>query len=143
MADEPVPPEELLRLYEENGDEQARQELVRRHQPLVRYLAEHMALKLHHSVDIDDLVQEGLFGLMDAIEKFDPERGIKFKVYCSTHVRSAILSSQLPQDWLARLTGMRAFKIADMRVKWRLKLNREPTDDEIAEFLKSLEEDQD
>jgi RNA polymerase sigma factor for flagellar operon FliA len=140
-ADEPVPTEELWRVYKKSGGEEVRQELVRRHQPLVRYLAEHMVQKLPRSVDVDDLVQEGIFGLMDAIEKFDPERGIKFKTYCSTRVRGAILDSLRHQDWVPRLARQRANKVAKMKEEWQYKFNREPTDDEIADYLEIPEKD--
>ncbi|HIA39123.1 MAG TPA: hypothetical protein EYN86_06465, partial [Planctomycetes bacterium] len=74
-----VSTEDLWTELRKTNDEDIRHEIVRRHQPLVRFLAEHMARKLPRSVDVDDLAQEGSFGLMDAINKFDPERGIKFK----------------------------------------------------------------
>lgn len=139
--EEPVSTEDLWRAYKKDGAVEIRQELVRRHQPLVRFLAEHMVHKLPRSVDVEDLVQEGNFGLMDAIEKFDPERGIKFKTYCSTRVRGAILDSLRHQDWVPRLARQRANKVEKMREEWQYKYNREPTDREIAKHLEIPEKD--
>ncbi len=133
--EEPVPTEELWKQYKKKADPAIRQELVHRYEPLVRFLAEHMAIKLPRSVDVEDLVQEGMFGLMDAIEKFDPERGFKFKTYCSTRVRGAILDSLRHQDWVPRLARQRANKIIKMREQWQNLHHREPTDEEIAKEL--------
>ena len=139
--EEPVPTVELWRLYKEKSDPEIRQELVHRYEPLVRFLAEHMSLKLPRSVDVDDLIQEGMFGLMDAIEKFEPERGIKFKTYCSTRVRGAILDSLRHQDWVPRLARSRSNKILRMREEFQNLHHREPTDEEIAKELEVKIED--
>ena len=71
--------------------EALRNELMERHLPLVRYIAERLLQTLPKSIELDDLMSAGLFGLMDAIRGFDPERGIKFKTYCSTRIRGSIL----------------------------------------------------
>lgn len=132
---EPTPTEELWKLYKKDADLEVRQELIDRYRPLVRFLAEHMSIKLPRSVDVDDLEQEGIFGLMDAIEKFEPERGFKFKTYCSTRVRGAILDSLRHQDWVPRLARQRSNKILKMREEFQNLHHREPTDEEIAEEL--------
>jgi len=138
---EPIPTSELWRIYKKSGAAEVVAELVVRHQALVRYLAEHQAQKLPRSVDVNDLISEGNIGLMDAIKKFDPERGIKFKTYCSTRVRGAMLDSLRNQDWVPRLTRQRDSKTTKMREEWLYKFNREPTDQEIAERLEIPEKD--
>lgn len=127
--------EDLWGELKRSNDEEIRHEIVRRHQPLVRYLAEHMARKLPRSVDVDDLIQEGSFGLMDAINKFDPDRGIKFKTYCSTRIRGAILDSLRSRDWVPRLTRQRATKIKDFVASFTEEHDREPSLNEISETL--------
>ncbi|MCP4092455.1 MAG: sigma-70 family RNA polymerase sigma factor [Planctomycetes bacterium] len=92
MADQLIPTDDLWDLNKKDGDPKVKEELVRRHQRLVRYLADHMAQKLQGPVDVEAMVEAGIFGMMDAIEEFDPERGIKFKTYCSTRVRGAMLN---------------------------------------------------
>ena len=127
--------EELWVQYAQTKDTSIQSEIVARHQPLVRYLAEHMARKLPRSVDVDDLIQEGSFGLMDAIKKFDPERGIKFKTYCSTRIRGAILDSLRGQDWVPRLTRQRSNAIAQFTESFRDQHKRKPSNEEIANEL--------
>ena len=131
----PMSLEELWRRYKTDGGEDLRQELVRRHQPLVRYLAEHQVAKLPRSVDVEDLVQEGIFGLMDAIEKFDPSRGVKFKTYCGTRVRGAILDSLRTQDWVPRLARQRSALIDKTVRRLEDELGRSPSENEIASEL--------
>lgn len=131
----PLSLEELWRRYKEEGGEELKQELVRRHQPLVRYLAEHQVAKLPRSVDVDDLVQEGIFGLMDAIDKFDPSRGVKFKTYCGTRVRGAILDSLRTQDWVPRLARQRAAQVERTILRLSEDLGRAPSEEEIAKEL--------
>jgi RNA polymerase sigma factor for flagellar operon FliA len=139
--EEPVPTAELWRLYKKDGKKEIRDELIARHRPLVRYLAEHQVQKLPRSVSVDDMESEGTIGLMDAIEKFDPDRGIKFKTYCSTRVRGAMLDSLRQGDWVPRLARQRSNKVSKMREEWQYKFHREPTDEEIAEHLGIPEKD--
>ena len=70
--------------------EHIRNVLMERHYPLVKYIAERLLQTLPKSIELDDLVSAGLFGLMDAIRGFDPDRGIKFKTYCTTRIRGSI-----------------------------------------------------
>jgi RNA polymerase sigma factor for flagellar operon FliA len=130
-----VPLDVLWTRYKSNADVESRQELVRRHQPLVRYLAEHQAAKLPRSVDVDDLMQEGNFGLMDAIEKFDPSRGVKFKTYCGTRVRGAMLDSLRSQDWVPRLARQRAALVEKTTARLHEELGRAPEEAELANAL--------
>jgi RNA polymerase sigma factor for flagellar operon FliA len=134
----PIPEKETDELWKEfkaEGDHEIKKELIRRYQPLVRYTAERMSVSLPKSVDVDDLAQEGNFGLMDAIEKFDPERGIKFKTYCSTRIRGAILDALRSQDWVPRLARTRSNKAEKIRQQYLSEKGREPTDSELAEGL--------
>ena len=88
--------------------EQLRNVLMERHYPLVRYIAERLLQTLPKSIELDDLVSAGLFGLMDAIRGFDPDRGIKFKTYCTTRIRGSILDQLRSQDWVPRLVRLKA-----------------------------------
>ncbi len=143
--DEPEQPqltaEELWRKYNDSGDERLKDELIERHQPLVRFIAERICSKLPNSVDVDDLVQEGTFGLMDAIGKFDADRGVKFKTYCSTRVRGAILDALRSQDWVPRLVRQRASKLNELRNTFQASYGCEPTDNEMAKALDVEEDD--
>ena len=127
--------EELWKEFKETGCHELKKELIRRYQALVRFTAERMGASLPKSVDVDDLAQEGNFGLMDAIEKFDPERGIKFKTYCSTRIRGSILDALRSQDWVPRLARTRANKAEKVRQQFMSEEGREPTDKELADHL--------
>jgi RNA polymerase sigma factor FliA len=127
--------EDLWKEFKETGCHELKKELIRRYQALVRFTAERMGASLPKSVDVDDLAQEGNFGLMDAIEKFDPERGIKFKTYCSTRIRGSILDALRSQDWVPRLARTRANKAEKVRQQFMSEEGREPTDKELADHL--------
>jgi RNA polymerase sigma factor FliA len=139
-----TPTEELWGLYQiarartDEGTtalEKIRNILMERHLPLVRYIAERLLQTLPKSIELDDLVSAGLFGLMDAIRGFDPERGIKFKTYCSTRIRGSILDQLRSQDWVPRLVRLKAGRIEKALQRLTGEYGREPTHAELAETL--------
>jgi RNA polymerase sigma factor for flagellar operon FliA len=109
--------------------------LIERHYPLVRYIAERLLQTLPKSIELDDLVSAGLFGLMDAIRGFDQSRGIKFKTYCSTRIRGSILDQLRSQDWVPRLVRLKASKIERALQRLMGEYGREPTHAELARAL--------
>jgi RNA polymerase sigma factor for flagellar operon FliA len=112
--------------------EYIRNVLMERHYPLVRYIAERLLQTLPKSIELDDLVSAGLFGLMDAIRGFEPERGIKFKTYCTTRIRGSILDQLRSQDWVPRLVRLKASKIERALQRLIGQFGREPTHAELA-----------
>ena len=136
------PTEELWDLYQvaaEKQDQaqlqQLRNILMERHYPLVKYIAERLLQTLPKSIELDDLVSAGLFGLMDAIRGFDPSRGIKFKTYCTTRIRGSILDQLRSQDWVPRLVRLKASRIEKMLHRLTGEYGREPTHAELARTL--------
>ena len=115
--------------------EALRNELIERYYPLVRYIAERLLQTLPKSIELDDLISAGQFGLMDAIRGFDPSRGIKFKTYCSTRIRGSILDQLRSQDWVPRLVRLRASKIERAYQRLTGEFGREPTHAELAREL--------
>jgi len=115
--------------------ERLRNELIERHYPLVRYIAERLLQTLPKSIELDDLVSAGQFGLMDAIRGFDPSRGIKFKTYCSTRIRGSILDQLRSQDWVPRLVRLKATRIDKALQRLTGEFGREPTHAELARAL--------
>ena len=109
--------------------------LMERHYPLVKYIAERLLQTLPKSIELDDLVSAGLFGLMDAIRGFDPTRGIKFKTYCTTRIRGSILDQLRSQDWVPRLVRLKAGKIDKALQPLTGEFGREPTHAELAQQL--------
>lgn len=139
---EELPTEEIWAHYQKarkKSDAQAvehiRNILMERHFPLVKYIAERLLQTLPKSIELDDLVSAGLFGLMDAIRGFDPERGIKFKTYCTTRIRGSILDQLRSQDWVPRLVRLKASKIDKTLQRLTAEYGREPTHSELAEAL--------
>ena len=148
---EEVPTEDLWTLYRKQaskrGDQDAvkleelRNQLMERHYPLVRYIAERLLQTLPKSIELDDLVSAGLFGLMDAIRGFDASRGIKFKTYCSTRIRGAILDQLRSQDWVPRLVRLKASRIERALQRLTAEYGREPTHAELARNLEMDHQD--
>jgi RNA polymerase sigma factor for flagellar operon FliA len=115
--------------------ERLRNVLMERHYPLVRYIAERLLQTLPKSIELDDLVSAGLFGLMDAIRGFDPDRNIKFKTYCTTRIRGSILDQLRSQDWVPRLVRLKASRIEKALQRLTGEYGREPTHAELAAEL--------
>jgi RNA polymerase sigma factor for flagellar operon FliA len=116
--------------------EALRNVLMELHYPLVKHIAERLLQTLPKSIELDDLVSAGLFGLMDAIRGFDPDRGIKFKTYCTTRIRGSILDQLRSQDWVPRLVRLKAAKIEKALQKLQGEYGREPTHAELADALR-------
>ena len=141
---EELPTEEIWLLYRKartSGTSKAedleriRNVLMERHYPLVKYIAERLLQTLPKSIELDDLVSAGLFGLMDAIRGFDPDRGIKFKTYCTTRIRGSILDQLRSQDWVPRLVRLKAGRIEKALQRLTGEYGREPTHAELAQTL--------
>jgi len=141
---EELPTEEIWDLYrvasrpgkkDKDELETLRNVLMERHYPLVKYIAERLLQTLPKSIELDDLVSAGLFGLMDAIKGFDPERGIKFKTYCTTRIRGSILDQLRSQDWVPRLVRLKAGRIERALQRLTGEFGREPTHAELASSL--------
>lgn len=118
------------------ADEVVRNQLMEHYLFLVKYTAERIGAKLPDEVDVDDLMSAGIFGLMDAIDNFEPERGVKFETYCAPRVRGAILDELRSMDWVPRLVRHRAQKLIEAQRTLEVELGRAPTEDEIARKLK-------
>ncbi len=109
-----------------------RNRLMERYLPLVRYNAERVWAKLPEGVDLNDLMSAGVFGLMDAIEAFDMDRGVKFETYCVPRIRGAMLDELRTMDWVPRLVRSKASKMEAARKAVEARTGRPPTDAEIA-----------
>ena len=121
--------------YKAHHDEPTRNALVEHYLYLVRYAAERIGAKLPDEVDVDDLMSAGIFGLVDAIDAFDLERGVKFETYCAARIRGAILDELRSMDWVPRLVRHRAHQLDDAVRALEVELGRIPSDDEIARRL--------
>ena len=109
--------------------------------PLVKYVAGKIAVGMPNSVEFDDLVGFGQFGLLDAINKYDPDKGVKFKTYAVTRIRGAIFDELRQIDWVPRSVRQKSREIEDAIVSLEARLGRTATDAEIAQSLKMSEDE--
>ncbi len=114
----------------------AREWLVVHYASLVKFVAGRLAAGLPKSVDTGDLVSAGVFGLMNAIDKFDPSQGFKFETYAVPRIRGAILDGLRALDWVPRSVRSRSRSVQDAIAQLEHELGRTPTDEEIASELK-------
>lgn len=126
---------ELWRRYKEHGDEQARERLVLAYAPLVKYVAGRMASGLPAHVEEADLISYGLLGLIAAIERYEPEREIKFETFAITRIKGSIIDELRSLDWVPRSVRARAREIERVNAKLENQLQRPPTDQEMADAL--------
>jgi RNA polymerase sigma factor FliA len=122
-------------------DEESGNILIKKYEPLVRYHVQRISVSLPKSVSRDDLNSLGMMGLLDALEKFDTKRNLKFDTYASFRIRGAILDGLRKEDWLPRGTREKAKKIDAATEKLQQKYMRHVTEEEIASELEiSVEE---
>ncbi|HLH65439.1 MAG TPA: RNA polymerase sigma factor WhiG [Solirubrobacteraceae bacterium] len=127
--------QELWRRYKATGDERARERLVVAYSPLVKYVAGRMGSGLPAHVEEADLISYGLSGLISAIERFDLSREIKFETYAITRIRGAIIDELRTLDWVPRSVRARAREFERVNTRLEARLQRAPTDEEMAAEL--------
>jgi RNA polymerase sigma factor for flagellar operon FliA len=127
--------QQLWRDYRAEPTVDLRNRLVELYLPLVKYNAERIWSRLPEGVDLDDLISAGVFGLMDAIDAFDLERGVKFETYCVPRIRGAMLDELRTMDWVPRLVRSKASKLEEARKSLEAQLGRPPRVEELAERL--------
>lgn len=127
--------DELWRRFKTEGDRDARDRLVVHYAPLVKFVAGRVRSGLPASVDQNDLVSDGVIGLMDAVDKFEPERGLQFQTYAVTRVRGAIVDGLRTSDWVPRSVREKIRDIDAAQTRLEAQLGRSPTDREVADEL--------
>ena len=110
-----------------------------RYSPLVKFVAGRVSAGLPHTIDQADLVSYGMFGLIDAIEKFDPERSIKFETYAITRIKGSIIDELRSIDWVPRSVRAKARAVEQAYASLESSLGRAPTDAEVAAELQMSE----
>ncbi len=118
--------------FKTDGDTEARESLIINYSPLVKYVAGRLSSSLPQTVDTSDLISYGVFGLIDAIEKFDLERGIKFETYAIARIKGAIIDELRAMDWVPRSVRSRAREFEAAYVTLENRMRRVPSDAEIA-----------
>ncbi|MDR2020241.1 MAG: sigma-70 family RNA polymerase sigma factor, partial [Treponema sp.] len=133
--------DELWINYRQNRDPKIREIFVKQYAPLVKYVAGKVAVGMPHNVEFDDLVGFGAFGLLDAIDKFDPDKGVKFKTYAVTRIRGAIFDELRSIDWVPRSVRQKTREVEEAIGTLEAQLGRTATDQEIAGSLGMDEEE--
>ena len=128
---------DLWRRFKDDRDEAARERLVLAYSPLVKYVAGRMSSGLPTHVEEADLISYGLLGLISAVERFDPAREIKFETFAITRIKGSIIDELRSLDWVPRSVRAKAREIEKVNVALEHKLQRAPTDEEMAEALET------
>jgi RNA polymerase sigma factor for flagellar operon FliA len=125
--------------YKSTSSQEARNRLVVHYSPLVKYVAGRLSAGLPHNIEQADLVSYGMFGLIDAIGKFDPDRGNKFETYAMSRIRGSIIDELRSIDWVPRSLRAKARAVEKAYTKLEHELLRTPSDTEVAEELGTTE----
>ncbi len=133
--------QEVWKQYKKSPSCELRNSLIQHFMHIVRFNAERIHAKLPTEVELDDLVSAGMFGMIDAIEAFDLDRGVKFETYCSPRVRGAILDELRSMDWVPRLVRNRSQRIQNATKALQSELGRVPSEKEIAEHIGVTQEE--
>jgi RNA polymerase sigma factor FliA len=132
---------DLWRRYKDQGDDTARERLVVAYSPMVKFVAGRLGAGLPSHVEDADLISYGLVGLIGAIQRFEPERGIKFETFAMTRIRGAIIDELRSLDWVPRSVRSRAREIEQVQAKLEHELQRAPSEAELAAKLNMTEEE--
>ena len=112
-----------------------REEVIIQYSPMIKYVANRIAMRLPPHIEVDDLISVGVLGLMDAISKYDSSRGAKFKTYAEFRVRGAILDELRSMDWVPRSIRQKASQVDKVVQGLQAKLRRQPEDEEVAKEM--------
>ena len=127
--------EELLALYQESGEISIKQELVMRYLYIVKTIASQMRGVYAGSLQMEDIINEGVIAIMKGIDRYDPERDNKFETFISRRIRGMIIDLVRKNDWMPRDYHRQSKSIESARLALTEELNRPPSDEEIADYL--------
>ena len=136
-----VDTDKLWNEYRKKPTQEIREQLILAYAQLVKLVAGRLSMYLGHNVEYDDLVSYGIFGLIDAIDKFDMEKNVKFETYASLRIRGAILDQIRKMDWIPRTVRQRQRKIDDAIKQIEMRTGKAASDEEIAKELGLTEEE--
>ncbi|SHE35072.1 FliA/WhiG family RNA polymerase sigma factor [Caloramator proteoclasticus] len=112
-----------------------REEMILKYIPYVKYIASRLLIGIPPGIEFDDLVSYGIIGLIDAIEKFDPTKGIKFETYATLRIKGAIIDELRKISWMPKSAFSKLTQLNLARENLESKLNREPTEKELADYI--------
>jgi RNA polymerase sigma factor FliA len=129
-------PAPIWEQYKKEGDRRAKEALLEHYLPFVKQIALGILKKLWSGIEMDDLVSDGTFGLMRAIEQFDPQRGIKFETYATPVIRGAIYNGLRDLDWMPERTRAKVRALQQAMERFMMEHGRPGTEEELAKELK-------
>ena len=121
--------------YTKNPTQEMREQIIIEYAPLVKIVAGRLSMYLGGNVEYEDLVSYGVFGLIDAIDKFDTNKDVKFETYASLRIRGSILDQIRKMDWIPRTVRQRQRKIDEAIKSLEARTGKTPTDEMLAEEL--------
>ncbi len=127
--------EDVWRGYQKTKDQAVRDRLITEYAHLVKYVAGKLSIHLGSHVEFEELVSNGIFGLIDAIDKFDVDKGVRFETYAGLRIRGAIIDSLRKQDWVPRSLRQKNKQLDRVFSEYESNLGRAPTDEEVSEAL--------
>ena len=130
-----VDKDKLWKDYQKKPTRELREQLIIEYSQLVKLVAGRLSMYLGHNVEYDDLVSYGIFGLIDAIDKFDADKNVRFETYASLRIRGSILDQIRKMDWIPRTVRQRQRKLDEAVKQIEAQTGRNASDDEIAQVL--------
>jgi RNA polymerase sigma factor for flagellar operon FliA len=127
--------EKLWQLYSATKSPEIKEKLILEYAHLVKFVAGRMVIHIGQHVEYDELIGNGVFGLIDAIDKFDPDKGVKFETYASLRIRGSIIDNIRKMDWVPRTLRQKNKQMETAYAQLEETLGREPTDQELADKL--------
>jgi len=131
----------LWQVYKSTQSPALKDQIILKYLPLVRYVAGRVAISLPPHVELDDLISYGVFGLMEAVDRFLPERGVKFETYAVARIRGAILDGLRAFDWVPVSVRQRTREVERAFAAVERREGRAATDEEVREYLGLSEEE--
>jgi len=125
----------LWEKYAQSKDQNIRDEIITEYSYLIKYVAGRLSIYFGSNVEYEDLVSYGVFGLLDAIDKFDPKKGVKFETYASLRIRGAILDSIRSMDWAPRSLRQKQKELEQAYLEIESEKGKIATDEEVAKKL--------
>ena len=124
--------EKLWEAYQKHPSPEIREQIILEYAPLVKVVAGRLSMYLGYNVEYDDLVGYGIFGLIDAIDKFDAEKDVKFETYASLRIRGSILDQIRKMDWIPRTVRQKQKRLDEAIKQVEMRTGKNATDEEIA-----------
>ena len=127
--------QQTSQMYQGNTNARLREDLILKYAPLVKYIAERTAIRLPPNISKEELTSAGIVGLLDALDKFDPEIGTKFHTYAEHRIRGAMIDELRKMDWVPRSIRKDIHRIEDAMIAAQSRLGRNPDDFEVAQEM--------